>query len=238
LNTPRLPASPDVVISEPETMLQAFDELLKQPAITVSRATALRSSRIAFWLIGGGFLSAAIYGAASGFFQGGAAILLPMLKAPLIVAFSLLLCLPSLYIIASLLGARLTVQRFRLAIAGFVGMIGLLMIGLMPIVWLFSVSSRSLAFIATLHVILWVVCVVFAARFLGLALKDSGASATPVLWVVLFVLVSLQVATFLRPVLWFEPGAPLFRAEKLFFLQHYGRVVDPPPAPPAAGRRQ
>jgi hypothetical protein len=238
LNTPRLPANPDVVISEPETMLQAFDELLKQPAITVTRASAARSSRIALWLMGGGLISAAIYGAASGFFQGGTAILLPMLKAPIIVAFSLLLCLPSLYIIGSLLGARLTAQRFRLAVAGFIGMIGLLMIGLMPIVWLFSVSSRSLAFIATLHVILWVVCVAFAARFLGLALKDSGASATPVLWVVLFVLVSLQVATFLRPVLWFQPGAPLFQKEKLFFLEHFGRVVDPPAVAPAPGRRQ
>jgi hypothetical protein len=237
MEKPRLPANSDVVISEPATMLQAFDELLKQPALTVSRATTTRSPRVAVWLMAGALLSASLYGAASGFFQGGLAILLAMLKAPLIVAFSLLLCLPSLYIMGSLMGARLSAQRFRVAVAGFAGMIGLVMIGLMPIVWLFSVSSRSLAFIATLHVVLWVVSVAFAARFLGLALKESGASATPILWVLLFVLVSLQVATFLRPVLWLEPGAPLFRAEKLFFLEHYDRIVDPPKAPAASPPR-
>jgi hypothetical protein len=231
MEKPRLPANPDLVISEPASMLQAFDELLKQPALTVSRATTTRSPRVALWLMGGALLSASVYGGASGFFQGGTAILLPMLKAPLILAFSLLLCLPSLYIIGSLLGARLSAQRFRVAVAGFAGMIGLLMVGLMPIVWLFSVSSRSLAFVTTLHVGLWVVCVAFAARFLGLALKESGAHAAPVLWVLLFLIVSLQVATFLRPVLWFEPGGSFFRAEKLFFLEHYDRVINPPTAP-------
>ena len=229
MEKPRLPANPDLVISEPATMLQAFDELLKQPAITVSRAHASRSSRLTVWLLAGGLLSVALYGAAAGFFQGGMAIVLPMWKAPLVVTFSLLLCLPSLYIIASLLGARLTVPRFRMAMAGFLGMIGLLLIGLMPIAWLFSVSSRSLAFVTSLHVLLWVISVAFAARFLGLALKDSGASATPVVWVVLFLVVSLQVATFLRPILWYEPGAPVFRAEKLFFLEHFNRIVAPTP---------
>lgn len=228
MDKPRLPAVPDVLISEPASMLQAFDELLKQPAQTVSRAA---SSRVAIWLMGGALLSASVYGAAAGFFQGGTAILLPMLKAPLILAFSLLLCLPSLYIIGSMLGARLSAQRFRVAVAGFAGMIGLLMIGLMPIVWLFSVSSRSMAFVATLHVFLWIVCVAFAARFLGLALRESGARAAPILWVLLFLIVSLQVATFLRPVLWYEPGAPLFRAEKLFFLEHFDRLINPRAAP-------
>jgi hypothetical protein len=237
MDKPRLPGNPDVVISEPESMLQAFDELLKQPALTVSRATTTRSPRVAIWLMAGALLSASAYGAAAGFFQGGTAILLPMLKAPLILAFSLLLCLPSLYIIGSMLGARLSVQRFRVAVAGFAGMIGLLLVGLMPIVWLFSVSSRSLAFVATLHVCLWVISVAFAARFLGLALRDSGAQAGPILWVLLFLIVSLQVATFLRPVLWFEPGAPLFRAEKLFFLEHYDRVLNPRDAPGARPTR-
>jgi len=75
--------------------------------------------------------------------------------------------------------------------------------------------------------------VAFAARFLSLALRDSGAQAAPVLWVLLFVVVSLQVATFLRPVLWLEAGQPLFRSEKQFFLEHYNRIIDParPPRP-------
>jgi hypothetical protein len=94
-----------------------------------------------------------------------------------------------------------------------------------------------MAFVATLHVFLWIVCVAFAARFLGLALRESGARAAPILWVLLFLIVSLQVATFLRPVLWFESGAPLFRAEKLFFLEHYDRVLHPRAAPAARPTR-
>jgi len=36
--------------------------------------------------------------------------------------------------------------------------------------------------------------------------------------------VSFQVVTFMRPVLWREPGAPVVEEGKLFFLDHFNAV--------------
>ena len=68
----------------------------------------------------------------------------------------------------------------------------------------------------------------FSARFLSLALRESGAQAPPVLWVILFVFVSLQVATVFRPILWLGPETKLFQSEKLFFLEHFDRIMRMP----------
>jgi len=225
---PGLPIGPDIAVSPPANLLAALDELLKRPAITVGRAASADAGRMSAYLGGAGLLAAMIYGLAAGFFQGGVSLLVAMLKAPLVLAVSVLLCLPSLYITSALLGAHLTARRFWLAVAGFAGMIGILMLGLVPIVWLFSVSSRSLGFVTVLHALLWLLIVGFSARFLSLALRESGAQAPPVLWVILFVVVSLQVATVFRPILWLGPETKLFQSEKLFFLEHFNRIMSMP----------
>jgi hypothetical protein len=225
---PLLPGSSDVVVSAPGNVLAALDELLKRPAITVGRATSPEASRMSAYLAGAGLAAAMVYGLAAGFFQGGTSLLVAMVKAPLVLAVSVLLCVPSLYITSALLGANLTARRFWLAVAGFAGMIGILMLGLVPIVWLFSVSSRSLGFVTVLHALLWMLIVGFSARFLSLALRESGAQASPFLWVVLFVVVSFQVATVFRPMLWLGPETKLFQAEKLFFLEHFDRIMSMP----------
>jgi hypothetical protein len=223
---PRLPGTPeDVVLSPPSNILSALDELLKRPAITVGRAASPDARRMSAYLGGAGLGASMVYGLAAGFFQGGSSMLLAMLKAPLVLAVSVLLCVPSLYITSALLGANLTPRRFWLSVAGFAGMIGILMLGLVPIVWLFSVSSRSLGFVTVLHAVLWIVIVAFSARFLSMALRESGAQAPPVLWVILFVVVSFQVATVFRPILWIGPEAELFQSEKMFFLEHFDRIM-------------
>lgn len=221
----RLPGESDVVVSPPANVLAALDELLKRPAITVGRAGSPDALRMSGYLGGAGLLAAMIYGLAAGFFQGGTSLLVAMLKAPLVLAASVLLCVPSLYITSALLGAHLSARRFWLAVAGFAGMIGILMLGLVPIVWLFSVSSRSLGFVTVLHALLWTLIVAFSARFLSLALRESGAQAPPFLWVILFLVVSFQVATVFRPILWIGPEARLFQTEKMFFMEHFNQIM-------------
>lgn len=216
---------PEIVATEPRNALQAFDELLKRPAMTVSRGREASAGRLAAWLFAGGLVCSMLYGAAAGFFQGGREMLLPALKAPLIVLMSVVLCLPSFYIISSLSGAHLDGRRLWISVSGFVGMIGLLMLGLVPVVWLFSVSSTSIGFVTWLHVVFWIAMVAFAGRFLLLAVHDAGGENGPVLWVLLFIVVSFQVATFVRPVLWLGPGGTIFRSEKLFFIEHLDHVM-------------
>ena len=212
---------------KPHGPLGSLDDLLTEPLAVLERARAGTLS-LAPLLIGA-VLGAGLYGAAAGFFQGGGQILVASFKAPLIVALTLLLCLPSLYVLSSLAGARWTRRSFLAVVAGFAATLALLLLALLPIGWLFSVSSRYLGSVVWLHFFLWALALGLGWRFLGRALAAAGAHGGMVVWLLLFALVSLQVTTFLRPVLWKPPGAPLFRfGEKMFFLEHLDQAFDVP----------
>jgi hypothetical protein len=215
---------------EPRGLLGSLDEILTEPLAVLDRARAGTLSLAPLLL--GAVLGTGLYGAAAGFFQGGWQILLAGFKAPLIVALTLLLCLPSLYVLSSLAGARWTRRSFLAVAAGFAATLALLLLALLPIGWLFSVSSRYLGSVVWLHLVLWALALALGWRFLKRALEAAGAQGGMVVWLFLFALVSLQVTTFLRPVLWRPPGAPLFRfGEKLFFLEHLDQVFDVKPEP-------
>src|SRR6201999_2361191 len=66
--------------------------------------------------------------------------------------------------------------------------LGLLLVGLMPVAWLFSASSRYLATAVWLHVLLWLLAVFFGWRFLGHALRETGARGVMIPWLLLFCL--------------------------------------------------
>jgi hypothetical protein len=170
------------------------------------------------------------YGAVAGLYQGGSQVALAALKAPLIVAGSIVLCLPSLYVFAGLGGATLDGRRLRLVMCGLLGLVGLMLAALLPINWLFSVSSRSLGSLVVLHALVWLVALWFAGAFLVRVIPEPGARSGLVLWVMLVGVVSLQVATTLRPVLLRAPGAPLVDRSRLSFLEHVGQAFDAPPA--------
>ena len=156
---------------------------------------------------------------------GGAQVAIAALKAPLIVAWSAALCVPSLYVFGALGGAALTRERFVVTLAGFFGLLGLVLVALLPIEWLFSVSSQSLAFVVWLHLLLWGLAVVFGGRFLRAALPEVSGGAL-LLWLTLFCVVSFQVTTFVRPTLWRAPAGAVFEDGKLFFLDHFRHVID------------
>lgn len=179
----------------------------------------------------------AFYGAVAGLFQGGGQTALAAIKAPAIVFFSIMLCTPSLYVFAALAGADMSGRRFLAALAGFGAMLGVLFIGFLPIAWLFSVSSRSLGFMVWLHLAIWVVSLGFANRILRRVLADESPGGVLALWLILLCTVSLQVTTLLRPVLWRGPDRPLIEHDRLFFLEHFGRILDPPPQPGGAKSR-
>lgn len=219
----------------------AFNELLKHPAALLHRVQAGGASRHSWVLATGAFVAFLLYGGVAGSFQGGAQMAMAAWKAPLIVVVSALLCAPSLYVFASLLGASLTLRTLAAVLVGFCAFLGVLLFGLVPIAWLFSASSRSLVFVTWLHVWLWLAAVALAGRYLRTVLREAGGRGVIVPWLLLFTVVSFQVVTLLRPVLWRAPSDPLLesRIEKLSFFEHLGRTYDfdnpkPPPLPDRA----
>ena len=223
--SPAPPMLPEM-LTEPRGALGPLNDLLTQPLAVLHRARQ-GMNFAPLRLLVGALVCAALYGAAAGFFQGGSQILIGALKAPLIVGLSLLLCLPSLYVFSALTGARWSGRSFLAVVAGFAGTLGLLLVGLLPIIWLFSLSSRYLGMVTWIHIFLWVLALLVGWRFLSRALLACGAKGGLFLWLLLFILVSFQVTTFLRPVLWHAPGTPLFQSqEKMSFFEHLGRVFD------------
>lgn len=196
-------------------VFRSMDQLLKRPDEAIAaHPLALLAGAIGCYLV---------YGVAAGFFQGGWSVALAVMKVPLIVLGSMALCIPSLYVFTSLAGAEHTGRSFATAVAGFCGIAGLLLLALMPVVWLFSVSTISITFVVWLHIFVWITTLLFAQGFLRRAVPK--AKDVVVVWLFLLFFVSLQMTTYVRPVLWRAPGDPLFAAEKKSFFSHFEEVT-------------
>ena len=222
---PLLPTSESATTADlPTNPIHAIRELLSAPLQPLERSLEGRSSS-APALVLGGLVSTTMYGLAAGTFEGGANVIEAGLKAPLVVILTLLLCAPSLWVFSSLAGVRWTANAFGTVLASVVGLAGLVLLGLLPVAWLFSASSRFLGFVTVVHVVCWTLALGLAGSYLKRALAVLGGRAGAGLWTILALAVSLQVATVLRPLLWREPGTAVFAGEKLFFLEHFGEAA-------------
>lgn len=211
-------------------VLRSMDELLRKPEGVAAHPFALLTGAVACY---------ALYGIAAGFFQGGWSLALAVMKIPLIILGSLALCIPSLYVFTGLAGADWSLRTFATALAGFCGITGLILLALMPVIWLFSVSTLALGFVVLLHIFVWMIALVFGRQFLARS-ATAGRDAIAI-WLILLFMVSLQMTTYVRPVLWRASGEPLFATEKKSFFGHLDEVFqwEPParatsPSPDAA----
>lgn len=145
--------------------------------------------------------------------------------APLKISAGILIagaiCFPSLYIFSTLAGAKTSVTQLAACLAGALALAGLLLLGFSPAIWIFTESTDSFAFMGFLALAAWGVSVVFALRFLLAAIRSTGGSqAAPLgIWCAVFLLVTLQMTTSLRPIL--GRSDDLLTSEKKFFLQHW-----------------
>lgn len=152
-----------------------------------------------------------------------------------------LICFPSLYIFATLAGARIAISQLAACLAGALALAGLLLLGFAPAVWIFAESTDSLGFMGALAIGSWIIAVAFALKFLKSVILASGGSqkAPLLIWSFIFLLVTLQMTTSLRPIL--GRSETRLTQEKKFFLAHWGdtfggSLAIPPVAPADAGR--
>lgn len=208
-------------------LFEVMNEILKTPERTLAAARD-RSTRRPVMLIVGALACYLAYAGAAGLFQGGSGVALAALKIPLIVLASVALCIPSFYVFTALAGADYSVRELGTVVAGFCAVAGLILVGVLPILWLFTVSSRSLLFIVWLHIFLWLTALVFAREYLLRAVAAAGRAARAAVgfWLIIVFIVSLQMTTTLRPVLWRAPHQPLFAASRMSFFTHLGQVSD------------
>jgi hypothetical protein len=166
----------------------------------------------------------AVYGAIVGSYSGGEQWWAAPLKITVGLAETAGICLPSLYIFACLSGSRARLSEVAGALAGALALATLLLIGFAPVAWLFSQSTSSVAFMGALHLVFWLVATVFGVNFLGTAFRHFGLRSESGLkvWAFIFLLVSLQMTTALRPLVGpFDQKLLPLAGEKKFFLAHW-----------------
>jgi len=181
-------------------------------------------------MLGAALLCHAVFGFAVGFFSGyWEFVIMATWKAPLIALCAMLLCFPSLYIFTAVLGSPMKVaQTFAFACA-CLATTGLILVALAPVAWLFAVSTQSLPFVVMMVFLMWLVALAFTSKFLSRA-KDVGLLKRQTglwLWFFIFILVTLQMTTVMRPILdgyytcWFPA-----MDDKMFFLKHFGECFE------------
>jgi hypothetical protein len=150
-----------------------------------------------------------------------------IVKVPLVALCSLLLCFPSLYVFTCVAGSPLTLSQTFVLGCSCLAMIGLILVGLAPVAWLFAVSTENLAFVTLLTFLIWLVSIGFAARYVE-KLKAHPffqRQAGIKLWFLILILVTLQMATCMRPML-SQGKAGWWTSEKQFFLSHFGQALE------------
>lgn len=197
-----------------------FEALLRRPAALVARLES--SNHGATWKFAViAIVSLLLFGLVLGCFAKNEQLWAAPAKITTGLIVSGLICFPSLYIFATLAGARIAISQLAACLAGALALAGLLLLGFAPAVWIFAESTDSLGFMGFLSLGSWLVAVAFALRFLKSAIHATGGSQKGplVIWSVVFLLVTLQMTTSLRPIL--GRSKVVLTQEKKFFVQHW-----------------
>lgn len=210
-----------VPLSSPGGTGTILDALLKRPA------------RITHELIHGGaslvrarlFLLAvfciAAYGLIVGSFSGGHQYWAVPTKLVIGLLLSGAICFPSLYILTSLSGSDRTCADMYGFLLQALALSGTLLLGFAPIAWLFSQSTNGVAFMGFMHVCFWLLAAAIGLRLLSTIFEHVSRRPVGILklWGVIFVIVTFQMCTTLRPLVGPFDGKVVH--DKQFFLQHW-----------------
>ncbi len=213
-------------IREPTGLVQVLEELLKRPeelAEQICRDGAGRITMTLLWCGLAGFLA---YGVLMGSFSGHPQWLWSAAKVPGGMLLCGLLCFPSLFIFSCLSGAEISLGQTVSLLVGGLTLTAVLLIGFLPVVFIFSCSTHSVSFMGFIHLLIWVVSFVIGIRFLqrGIRMFTENRSHLLVVWCFVLLLTMVQMSTTLRPLV--GSSQDFITPEKKFFLVHWGETAD------------
>jgi hypothetical protein len=214
----------EAAVGEPMAHLGAglmVETILKRPENMMEELKGDRAGKASMRLLALGFLCYIAYGLLMGSFSGGMQWWATPAKAAGGIVFSALICLPSLYIFGCLARSNSSIMQCAGMLAGAIALSGMLLIGFLPVGWVFSTSTESVRFMGFLHLLFWFVALYFGVRFIRDGMMSLEAEITlPVsIWMVIFLLVCAQMTTTLRPLV--GPAETFLAEGKLFFMTHW-----------------
>jgi hypothetical protein len=194
-----------------------LDALLRSPArlLDVVREGGAAPQLIAMSLVG-----LATTGLAMSSWSGGPQLLVVPIKLALLALVTALVCLPSLHVLAALSGAGRSLRETAGAMSMGVALASVLALALAPIAWVLSAATSSLAFAGALYLVVFLVAALFGLGLVRRALAASAGGAVRGLgaWSVMFLVVGLQLATTLRPLV--GPFDGLWPHDRTSFVTH------------------
>lgn len=216
------PRNPQIREPLPENLgiRELFEALLRRPAeLAKHKVTEGRFALVGFGMIA--VVSIFVFGLVLGTFAYGQQLWAAPMKLGGGMLFAGLICFPSLYIFSSLAGSDASAAKIGGLLTGMLALVGLLLLGFAPALWIIAQGTSSFGFMGFLAMAAWLVALAFGYKFLRTALKETGATQgfPLMIWVSIFLLVTLQLSTSLRPIL--GQSDKLLTSEKKFFLQHW-----------------
>ena len=165
-----------------------------------------------------------VYGLTLGLFSGDAQLWILPIKFLGGTIAGALICYPSLFIFACLSGADVTPGKvFSMLISGF-AMCSLLLVGFLPVSFIFTFSVKAATFMGVVHFAVWLVSICFGCRFIrqGLLQGVPRANSFLYIWNIVLIVTLLQMSTTLRPMLGpVNDDTLIITTEKKFFLLHW-----------------
>lgn len=194
--------------------------LLKQPGRILYELHGKQSGRIFAGLLMLALFSLALYGLVVGSLFGGAQYFLSAGKIVFGSLVAAAICLPSLYILQCLGGAEVSLRGVGGELLAHTALMGVLLVGFAPVAWIFSQSTDAVGLMAFLHLVFWTIALFFGLRLLGRSERSltAGGKGQLRIWSVVYILVSLQMMTALRPII--GTSSEILPNEKKFFLGH------------------
>ena len=219
---PCAPPAPTFVLPGEDAPLESAGALTLATGVLSRPANVLHEHRHregTWWRLGLVVASGmAVTGLCLAAFSGGLQLVLVPLKLVIGMGLCALICLPSLHIFAALSGGRVSPRDTLGALLVGLALTSVLLLGFVPIAWLFSQATDSPRVAGGLHLAFFFVSAHFGLRLTRRALDALTGRPVPALalWSVLFLLVAAQMTTTLRPLVGPFDGTLL--APREFFL--------------------
>ncbi len=221
---PSVEDSPKVILSlsGPPSIAKIIDCLLKSPDTILAELEKGNLKTVGARLAVTAILCLAIFGLILGLFSGGDQMWSAPVKVVAGLILSGLITLPSLYIFSCLNGLEVSLKSVAGLLLSCLTLTGLLLLGFAPVSWIFSQSTHSDGFMGFLTLAFWLIALGFGLTLMFRTAKAKGAAKMNHLkiWAFIFVLVTLQMSTSLRPIIG-ESEDTFLPTEKKFFLQHW-----------------
>jgi hypothetical protein len=215
---------------------EVVDSLLKRPASVIYEVVKGRHLRTGLLLAAIGVVCMLCYGGAMGAFSGGHQFWAVPIKATIGIFLSALICLPSLYIFVCLSGGKQSLAQIACIFLAALALSGILLLGFVPVTWVFSQSTNAAGSMAAMHMVFWAIGIYFGLTLLRRALGFLGGREMAAFktWAIVFIVVVMQMCTTLRPLVGEYSG---FREKgKKFFLTHWSESLGHAGRGPARGR--